>query len=81
MERVELPQGPQEKVLEIFLLLKTKKVMLTDHDQVCSGVPGGARGGGQLELFDQPGDLDYRWTHRLMFSRMNPPAFFCSAQN
>ena len=79
MERVELPQGPQEKVLEIFFLLKTKKVMLTD--QVCSGVPGGAGGGGQLELFDQPGDLDGRWTHRLMFSKINPPASFCSAHN
>ena len=43
MERVELPQGPQEKVLEIFFLLKTKNVMLTD--QVCGGVAGGAGGG------------------------------------
>ena len=79
MERVELPQGPQEKVLEIFFLLNTKKVMLTN--QVCGGVAGGAGGFGQLELFDQQGDPDGRWTHRFMFSRMNPPASFCSAQN
>ena len=80
MERVELPQeGPQEKVLEIFFLLRTKKVMLTD--KVCGGVADEAGGGGQLELFNQPGDLGGRWTHRFRFSRMNPPASFCSAQN
>ena len=49
---------------------RSKKWCSLISDQVCGGVAGGAGGGGQLELFDQPGDLDGRWTHRFMFSSL-----------